>query len=162
MLEMLRDLVEHKWHSNAALLKAIQAHEKAAQDEELLKLLHHILLANRFWLTLSMQLPFSVAEESVVPESLALLVANYQKTCVQEREWVRQLHEADLARRLETSFIPGSTFSVAEAMMQICMHSQGHRSQCATMLRRLGGTPPATDFILWLKERPAVDWQNAG
>src|SRR5215469_18114688 len=54
MLPMIRDLVQHKWHANAALLKAIRQHDKAAQDEELRKLLHHILLANRFWLMLSL------------------------------------------------------------------------------------------------------------
>jgi uncharacterized damage-inducible protein DinB len=43
-------------------------------------------------------------------------------------------------------------------MMQVVMHSQGHRSQCATRLRQLGGTPPAMDFVLWLKERPEPEW----
>jgi uncharacterized damage-inducible protein DinB len=38
------------------------------------------------------------------------------------------------------------------------MHSHGHRAQCATRLRLLGGTPPAMDFILWLKDRPVPDW----
>ena len=50
MLEMMRDLVAHKWHANAALLKAIRENDAAASDPELLALLHHILLANRFWL----------------------------------------------------------------------------------------------------------------
>jgi uncharacterized damage-inducible protein DinB len=39
--------------------------------------------------------------------------------------------------------------------MQVCLHSHGHRAQAAKMLRRLGGEPPATDFILWLANRPA-------
>ena len=45
-------------------------------------------------------------------------------------------------------------------MMQVAMHSLGHRAQCATRLRALGGNPPNTDFILWLKERPAADWPS--
>jgi uncharacterized damage-inducible protein DinB len=44
---------------------------------------------------------------------------------------------------------------VAQAIVQVCMHSQGHRAQCAKMLRRLGGAPPMTDFILWLANRAA-------
>jgi hypothetical protein len=47
---------------------------------------------------------------------------------------------------------------VAQAYMQVCMHSHGHRSQCATRLRALGGEPPVTDFIVWLNERPAPAW----
>jgi len=33
MLTMLRDLIQHKGQANAALLKAIRQHDKAAQDE---------------------------------------------------------------------------------------------------------------------------------
>ena len=49
--------------------------------------------------------------------------------------------------------------SVVQAMMQVCLHSHGHRAQCAVRLRLLGGTPPNMDFILWLKERPAPNWE---
>lgn len=159
MLVMLQDLVDHKGYANAALLKAIRQHETAAQDPELRKLLHHIILANRFWLRLSLGLPFAVEEESRIPESLEAITAQYRETHAQEREWLSQVREPDLARILETPFIPGHSFSVAQALMQVCMHSNGHRAQCATRLRLLGGTPPGMDFILWLKERPSADWE---
>ncbi len=42
MLEMLRDLVAHKGHANAALLTAIRQNPTAASDPELWELLHHI------------------------------------------------------------------------------------------------------------------------
>lgn len=158
MLAMLRDLIAHKGHANAALLKAILQHEKAARDDELRKLLHHILLANRFWLMLSLGRELALERESQVPESLETITRQYRETHEQEFEWMTRIQESDLAPRLETSFIPGYTFSVGEGMMQVCLHSHGHRAQCATRLRLLGGTPPATDFILWLKERPRPDW----
>jgi uncharacterized damage-inducible protein DinB len=158
MLAMLRDLIEHKGHANAALLKAIRQHEPASKDEELRKLLHHVLLANRFWFTLSIGREFELKKESQVPQSLETLATQYRETHEQELAWIFAIKEPDLERRLETPFIPGSSFSVAEGMMQVCMHSHGHRAQCATRLRLLGGTPPATDFILWLKEKPAADW----
>lgn len=158
MLTMLQDLIAHKGHANAALLKAILQHEKAAHDDELRKLLHHILLANRFWFMLSTGRELALETESQVPESLVTVVTQYRETHEQELEWIFRIQESDLERRLETPFIPGSTFSVAEAMMQVCLHSHGHRAQCATRLRLLGGTPPATDFVLWLKERPRPDW----
>jgi len=139
-------------------LRAIRQNNKAAQDEELRKLLHHIILANRFWLMLNLSRPFALEEESRVPESLEPIAARYRETYAEELEWVSQLGEADLAQTLETPFIPGGSCSVAEGLMQVCMHSHGHRSQCATRLRLLGGAPPALDFILWLKERHAADW----
>lgn len=158
MLAMLQDMIRHKGHANAALLQAIRRHPAAAQDLELRRLLHHILLANRFWLSLSRGLPFAVEEESRVPESLAAVAARYRETHEQERDWLAQRREADLARRLETSFLPGHSLSVAQAWVQVCMHSHGHRAQCAARLRLLGGTPPGMDFVLWLKERSDAEW----
>jgi|SRR5690242_175835 len=158
MIDLLHDLIRHKAYANAALLKAIRRHEPAAQDPELRKLLHHIILADRFWLLLTLGRPFLQEEESPVPESLEAIAARYRETHTQELEWWSQLRESELARTLETRFIPGHQYSIAQAAMQVCMHSHGHRAQCATRLRLLGGTPPAMDFVLWLKERPAPDW----
>lgn len=158
MLAMLHDLIQHKWSANASLLKAIGQHPQAAQDEELRKVLHHILIANRFWLALSMGHPFSLEEESKVPETLESVAARYRETYVQEVEWISQIQEAELARTVETPYMPAQRFSLAEATMQVCMHSHGHRAQCATRLRQLGGTPPGMDFIAWLKQRPEPNW----
>jgi uncharacterized damage-inducible protein DinB len=158
MIDLLHDLIRHKAYANAALLKAIRRHEPAAQDPELRKLLHHIILADRFWLLLTLGRPFLQEEESPVPESLEAIAARYRETHTQELDWWSRLRESDLARTLETSFIPGHRYSIAQAAMQVCMHSHGHRAQCAARLRLLGGTPPAMDFVLWLKERPAPDW----
>src|SRR5262245_52434171 len=106
MLIMLRDLVAHKGYANGALLKAIRQHEAAAQDAELRKLLHHIILANRFWLRLSLGLPFIIEEESQMPESFEALAAQYQETHEQEMTWLAQVQEQELARVLETPYIP--------------------------------------------------------
>jgi uncharacterized damage-inducible protein DinB len=159
MLAMLQDLIHQKWRANASLLNAIRRHETAAQDPELRKLLHHIILANRFWLRLTLGLPFVVEEESRAPESLEATVAQYRETHEQELEWLAQVQEPELARVLETPFLPDFSCSVAQAMLQVCLHSHGHRAQCSTRLRQSGGDPPNMDFILWLKERPAPDWE---
>jgi uncharacterized damage-inducible protein DinB len=159
MLPLLQDLIHHKGYANASFLKAIRRHEPAAQDPELRKLLHHIILANRFWLRLSSGLPFVVEEESRAPESLEAIEARYRETHDQEMEWLTRVKEPELARVLETPFIPDFSCSVAQAMTQVCLHSHGHRAQSATMLRQLGVAPPNMDFILWLKDRPAPDWE---
>src|SRR5678815_2037626 len=155
---MLLDLIKHKGHANASMLKAIREHDVAAQDPELRKLLHHILLANRFWLMLILGLPFVLDEESRIPETLEALTNKYCETHAQEIEWLSHAQETDLERRLETSYSPGQSYSIAEALMQVCLHSHGHRAQCAARLRLLGGTPPTTDFIVWLHDRSAPEW----
>ena len=155
---MFKDLLHHKGHANASLLKAIRQHEDAREDAELRKLLHHIILANRYWLFLIRGLPFALEEESQVPESLGTLIDVYRDTHALEIEWIGQASESDLQGRVETPFMPGHSYSVSEALMQVCLHSHGHRAQCSTRLRLLGGTPPNMDFILWLQDRPEPDW----
>jgi uncharacterized damage-inducible protein DinB len=158
MLAMLQNLVRHKGYADASLLKAIRQNDRAAQDDDLRRLLHHIILANRFWLMQSLSRPFALEEESRVPKSLEAVAGRYRETHIDELLWVSNLEEKDLDRKLVSPYIPGGSCSVAEGVMQICMHSHGHRSQCATRLRKLGATPPVLDFILWLKDRSAADW----
>ena len=159
MLATLRNLFCHQAFTDAALLNAIRRHETAARDQELRTLLHHTLLAHRYWIHISQGLPFSVDEETTVPDSIDGIVARYRSTQVEEMVWLDGLRESDLARALESPFFPGRLIAMGDALMQVCMHSHGHRSQCATRLRALGGDPPSLDFILWLKDRPVPVWE---
>lgn len=160
MLCLLQDLVQHKGYANAALLMAIGQHEAALQDLELRKLLHHIILANRFWVWLILGHSFVFEEEAKLPTSFEALKQQYRETHAKELEWLSQVPSAELERILESPFIPGQSCSIAQALLQVCLHSQGHRSQAATRLRLLGGTPPALDYIRWLPDRPAPDWDG--
>ncbi|MEP7118173.1 MAG: hypothetical protein ABI880_11365, partial [Acidobacteriota bacterium] len=76
----------------------------------------------------------------------------------EESAWLATATDADLAGMLDDPLIPGGRCSVAQALMQVCLHSHGHRAQCAKLLRRHGGAPPATEFIAWLASRPAAVW----
>jgi uncharacterized damage-inducible protein DinB len=154
MLEMLRDLVAHKGYANAAVLDGIRQNDAARSDPELSDLLHHILVANRFWLLTILGLPFVFETESCPSGSFDALIERYRSSQEQESTWLATATEADLARVLESPFIPGGACLVSHALMQVCMHSQGHRAQCAKLLRRHGGVPPTTDFIVWLASRP--------
>jgi uncharacterized damage-inducible protein DinB len=158
MLGMLRDLVQHKAWASAALLAAIRRSDTASGDDALRALLHHIILANRFWLFSCLDRPFVVEEESRVPGSLPGVADLFRATHDLEDEWISRAGESDLSRRLEGPLIPGGSCSIAQACMQVCLHSQGHRSQCASRLRALGGQPPVTDFIVWLADRTPPQW----
>jgi uncharacterized damage-inducible protein DinB len=161
MLEMLRELVMHKGHANAALLTAIRGNGAAASDPEVLDLLHHVLLANRFWLLAVLGLPFVIEDESRPSDSFAALVQRYARMQSQEDGWLETATARDLARILEDTQIPNGACSVAQAFMQVCLHSHGHRAQCATLLRRHGGAPPQTDFVVWLMNRDAAIWPES-
>ncbi len=161
MLEMLRDLVAHKGHANAALLNAIRQNGTAQSDPELWAMLHHILLANRFWLCTVLGLGFVHEDEARRSPSFDALVQRYRSTQAQESAWLDTATEDDLSRHLVDPLIPNGTCSVSQALVQVCLHSHGHRAQCAKLLRRHGGVPPQTDFILWLTNRPGAEWGGA-
>src|SRR5688572_5032282 len=150
MLPMLRDLVAHNGYANGALLAAIGQHVAAATDGEILDLLHHVLVANRFWLLTIVGAPFVYEQESRSSSSFDVLVERFSQTHEQQSGWLAAAAEPDLGRPLENAIIPGGRCSVAQAFLQVCLHSHGHRAQCAKLLRRHGGVPPPTDFILWL------------
>ena len=152
------DLFAHKGHADALMLTAIRQHRTAASDRPLRVLLHHMLVANRFWLLTILGEPFDADSETGVPDSLEALVERFQATHARERAWLAGATEESLTRVLESALIPGGRCRVSDALLQVCLHSQGHRAQCAKMLRALGGHPPMTDFILWLVERPAPAW----
>lgn len=161
MLQMLRDLVDHKGHANAALLAAIRQNAAAAKDAELLELLHHVLLSNRFWLLSILGKPFVFEDESRPAPSFDSLIQRYTRSHETEVAWLGGATNDDLERRLESPLIPGGECSVAQAFVRVCMHSHGHRAQAAKLLRRHDDTPPAMDFILWLSKRPAAEWPGA-
>lgn len=153
MLQMICDLVAHKGHANGLLLEAIRRHPDAAADAEIVRLLHHILVANRFWFLTICGRPFVLERETAAPASLDALIALYETTQRDEEAWTAGATAKDLETTLESEMIPGGRCTVAQGLMQVCLHSHGHRAQVAKMLRRHGGTPPMTDFILWLGER---------
>lgn len=157
---LVEELVRHKWHANAAYLAVVYKNEAARQDEELRKLLHHILVSNRFWLFLTLGREFDRERESRIPDTLGPLLDSYEETATLEMDWLSRCEDDELNRPLATPRLPG-TFTVAQAIMQTCLHSHGHRAQAAIRLRSLGATPPPTDFILWGRDRPRPEWPPA-
>lgn len=162
MLDTIRDLVAHKGWADAAMLRAVRSNEPAAADPDVLALLHHVLLANRFWLLTVSGRPFVLDTEARTSDSLDELIERYRANHEQELAWFAVASAADspLERMLENPQIPGGRCTVSDAWAQVCLHSQGHRSQCAKLLRRHGGVPPTTDFILWVTKRPAAAWMK--
>lgn len=158
MIEMIQDLVRHKGYANATLLAVVMQSPAASADAEIAELLHHVLIANRFWTSSIVGEPFVPDDEIRTSRALPALVDGFRAVQAIEEAWLATAADADLTKYVAGHLVPGGRCTVARAITQVCLHSLGHRSQCAKLLRRHGITPPMTDFIMWVVERPAAQW----
>lgn len=72
--------------------------------------------------------------------------------------WLKERDDAALACDIDYRNVKGEAFraSLADLITHVVNHSTYHRGQVATLLRQLGGTLVATDFILYrLEQRQA-------
>ena len=158
MIELLHDLVLHKGYANATLLAAVVQSTAASADAEIAELLHHVLIANRFWASSIIGNEFVAGEEVSSSRALRSLADGFRAVQALEEGWLGQATAADLARHVAGPLVPGGRCTVAQGITHVCLHSLGHRSQCARLLRRQGVTLPMTDYITWIIERPAAHW----
>ena len=156
MIPMLRLLFAHQAWADRTVIDAVRAHAGAWDDAELRKALHHILVVQRFFVLNLLEKPFDATVENVTHESLDDLTASFQQAHSMQHAFIELLDDEELSRVPEIAHFKEIQPTVAEVLMQIVLHSQGHRGQCLTRLRILGATPPTVDFILWLKHRPVT------
>src|SRR5581483_9659352 len=160
MIRMLRELFQHQAWADAAILEQVRGHADTWNHEKLRWTLHHIVMVQRAFFSLYTGQPFDM-QEAQVPEMLAELEAAFRESHRQQLDFLSGLDEPQLSRIIDMPWIPGCRPSVAEALLQVVMHSQNHRGQCLTLLRTLTGEAPTLDFILWVKDRPAAAWASA-
>lgn len=154
MIDLLRSLFRHQVWADEALLEAVQAHPGSLRDQDLYKVLHHIVMVQRVFLCFFHERPFDRAKESQLPESFDQLVQLFRDTHLEELTFVDGLTESELERRFDLPFFK-SRPTVAEGLTQVVMHSQNHRGQCLTKIRENGGKPPTLDYIKWVAIRAA-------
>jgi uncharacterized damage-inducible protein DinB len=154
VIDLLRSLFRHQEWADDALLETVQSHPESLRDQDLYRVLHHIVMVQRVFLCFFQERPFDRAKESQLPESFDQLVQLFRDTHIEELAFVDGLTERELERRFDLAFL-GSRPTVAEGLTQVVMHSQNHRGQCLTKIRENGGKPPTLDYIKWAKNQGA-------
>jgi len=154
MIELIQSLFAHMGWADTTLLKAVAAQDGAFGDDELRKWLHHIVFVQRFFLSLCQQRAFDMERERPVPATLDEMEQRFQEAHADGAAYTARLDEAELARTITFPVPAFKDFhpSVRDALMQVAMHSEHHRAQVAMRLRALGGAPPMTDYILWVRD----------
>jgi uncharacterized damage-inducible protein DinB len=145
MLEHIHNLFSYDDWANREVLASLQALD--APPERSVKLLAHILSAERLWLerllvqkqTLPVWPLSTLAQCNLEVDQLPGLWKNY----------LTALGEAGLARSLTYKNTKGESFSSQkqDILLHVVMHSAYHRGQIAADMRAAGFSPPYTDFI---------------
>ena len=92
--------------------------------------------------------------------TMADLKADAQRYHTTMTKVLKDLTDTQLEEIVNAPWFPRPmNLSRRHALMQAAMHSHYHRAQNATRLRELGGAPPLTDFIIWIRKgQPAAAW----
>jgi uncharacterized damage-inducible protein DinB len=159
-LSLFRELHAHQAWADAEHWRFILAEPAAIGDGEVRDRLHHLHVVQQAFLRIlkreELDLPALLKTPSTVHDLLDP-VKQYHSTV---STYLENLVQDDLDRRLDVPWFEGGFQpTVAEALLQVPMHSQYHRGQNAMRVRQLGGKPVDTDYIEWvMKGRPDPQW----
>jgi uncharacterized damage-inducible protein DinB len=162
MSSYLDELYAHQEWADAEHWLAIEAHPPALADKAIRERLLHIHLVQHafLWVTAPQRAEFAFKKIEDFP-SMAELKQYARQGLVEMRARVQETDQARMEEMIEVPwFKPPAKISIRQALTQAAMHSHYHRGQNATRLRELGGVPPMTDFIVWLKDgQLAARWE---
>jgi uncharacterized damage-inducible protein DinB len=157
----LDELYAHQAWADAEHWQAFEAHPLALDDKAIRERLLHIHQVQHafLWVTGPPTSGFVFKKLEDFP-SMADLKEYGQLGLEEMNELLKKTGQDRLEEVVEVPwFRPPVRISVRQAMTQAAMHSHYHRGQNATRLRELGGVPPMTDFIAWLRDgKPAPRW----
>ena len=134
----------------------------ALSDKAIRERLHHIHLVQHafLWMTgpRSAQLELKQLEDFAGMAHLKVYARQFH---TQVAEVMKNLSPAKMEEMVDAPwFNKPTSISRRHAFTQAAMHSHYHRGQNATRLRELGGVPPLTDFIIWLRDgQPGARWE---
>lgn len=157
----LDELFAHQQWADAEHWRAFEGHVTALADKALIERLYHIHLVQHgfLWITGPLNTQFEYKKVEEFPDPAALkCYARQGLADLDER--LKSTKPDELEEIIEIAwFKPALKISRRHAFMQVAMHTHYHRGQNAARLRELGGVPPTTDFIVWLRDgKPAAQW----
>jgi uncharacterized damage-inducible protein DinB len=158
----LEELYGHQEWADAEHWRAIEALPAALADQAIRDRLLHIHLVQHgfLWVTGSRTEGFAMKKMEDF-RALADLKAYAREGLAQLNNALKRFSPAQIDEIIEVPwFRPPAQLSRRQALMQAALHSHYHRGQNAIRLRELGGAPPMTDFIVWLRDgQPAARWE---
>jgi uncharacterized damage-inducible protein DinB len=151
MPEHIRHLIAHCVWADRRMLRAAEANERLSADAELMRTLGHICAAEHRWLA---RMNGTKARVAVWPAlSLEECLGLASESHGELESIAAGLTPEALARQIAYVNTAGESLqnSVEDILTHLAVHGAYHRGQLVKAIRRVGGVPPSTDYIVWVR-----------
>lgn len=150
-MKTIKAMMEHLYWADGRILDALQKSE--TRNKDLLKLIRHVAVAERVWLTRLLGKDsgqYSLWEEV---EDLSVIRLMFEENAKQYRVYMEGLDQSRLDEMLDYANQSGVLFqtSVRDILSQVILHGQYHRGQINQALRIESAEPVQIDYITFAR-----------
>jgi uncharacterized damage-inducible protein DinB len=150
-----RKLFEYDHWANRETLTSLSSLNSA--PEEPLKFFGHVVGAQRIWLSRINQ------DDPNPPAAWPSLTLQQCRAAVEDlhERWaafLATLGQEQLSSSVCYRNLKGLEFKtpLEDVLQHVVLHSAYHRGQVATAVRRAGGKPAPTDYVVYIRQNPAL------
>lgn len=150
-MKTMKCMMDHLYWADERILDGLE--ESDTKNKDLLKLVRHIAVAERVWLSRLQgkgSSQYSLWEEA---EDLTTIRTMFAENAEQYRVYIEGLKESELDEMfdyLNQSGVPFRT-SVRDILSQVILHGQYHRGQINRGLRTESAEPVQVDYITFAR-----------
>lgn len=150
-MKTIKGMMEHMYWADGRILDALE--EIETKNTDLLKLVRHVAVAERVWLSRLQgkgSVQYSLWEEA---EDLAAIRTMFDENAEAYRAYIEGLEEFVLDEMIDYANQSGVQFrtSVRDILSQVLLHGQYHRGQINRALRIESAEPVQVDYITFAR-----------
>ncbi|GIP26272.1 hypothetical protein J23TS9_14020 [Paenibacillus sp. J23TS9] len=151
-MKTIKRMMDHLYWADGRILDALE--ESATKNKDLLKLVRHVAVAERVWLSRLQgkgSALYSLWEET---EDLTAIRTMFDENAEQYRVYIEGLKESGLDEMVDYANQSGDPFrsSVRDILSQVLLHGQYHRGQINRALRIESAEPIQVDYITFARQ----------
>ncbi|WP_339296830.1 DinB family protein [Paenibacillus sp. FSL R5-0623] len=150
-MNTIKRMMDHLYWADERILDALE--ESKTENKELLKLVRHVAVAERVWLSRLQgkgSAQYSLWEET---EDLTAIREMFEENIEQYRVYMDGLEEFKLDEIIDYANQSGVPFrtSIRDILSQVILHGQYHRGQINRALRTESAEPVQVDYITFAR-----------
>ncbi|WP_123041114.1 DinB family protein [Cohnella candidum] len=150
-MKTIKRMMDHLIWADERILDALE--ESGTKNKDLLKLVRHVAIAERVWLSRLQgkdSSQYSLWQEA---EDLTAIRTMFEENAEQYRIYIEGLEETELDEMIDYANQSGVPFrtSIRDILLQVLLHGQYHRGQINRALRIESAEPVQVDYITFAR-----------